>query len=151
MIHIKGNGGHAKVVRDLVAHSPHWDDAWIIAVGNNADRKAEAERLADLTFCTLIHSRAYVAPDVTIGAGTVVMAGAVIQPGSVIGKHCIVNTNAVVDHDATLSDFVHIAPGAVLCGGVTVGEGAFVGAGAVVAPQVYVEAWSFHKAGSVIK
>ena len=150
-MNVKGNGGHAKVVRDIISFLERESDDWIIAVGNNHDRKYEAERLADKKFATLIHPKAYVADDVEFGVGTVVMAGAVVQPATVIGNHVIVNTCASVDHDCQIGDFVHIAPGARICGGVTIGEGAFLGAGCIVTHGVKVDAWSFHKAGSLVK
>ena len=42
---IVGNGGHAKVIRELYALVATFPDSCaFIAIGNNADRKAEAER-----------------------------------------------------------------------------------------------------------
>jgi len=140
-----GNGGHAKVLRDFV---DDWNGA-IVAVGDNRSRKCEVERLKkeEWRFAPAqIHPRAYVARDVVIGEGTVVMAGAVIQPGARIGRHCIVNTCASVDHDCLVKDYAHIAPGAHLCGNVHVGEGALIGVGVGVAPGARIPAWSLVKA-----
>ena len=149
MIKIIGDGGHAKVVREVARfHQP--TNRQLIAVGNNADRKREAERLSG-PFALLVHPCAMVAQDVDIGDGTIVMAGVVVQPDTSIGRHCILNTNCSVDHDCILGDYVHIAPGAVLCGNVTVGEGALVGAGAVCVPGAVIPPWSLVKAGTVAK
>ena len=143
---IIGDGGHARVIRDLIAPSNPPDKYAVIAVGDNAIRKRLAEEHEDLQFIALVHPRAYVAGPNRIGDGTVVMAGAVIQAGAVIGKHCIINTGATVDHDCVIGDYVHIAPGAHLCGHVEVGEGALVGVGVGIAPMCKIPAWTLVKA-----
>ena len=132
MIKLIGDGGHAKVVREVIETAfPKWKlllnkwfgpDYTFIAVGNNYHRRKESRQCRG-PFITLIHKDAYVSPSAHIGRGTVVMAGAVIQANVRIGKHCIINTGASVDHDCVLEDFVHVAPGTHLCGGVEVGEG----------------------------
>ena len=157
MIHIHGDGGHAKVVRTCTLQQGTGGfradelDGWIVAVGDNAARKKEVERLVSegKRFVARIHESAVVDP--LVGVGTVVMAGAVVQPGCKIGKHVILNTNCSVDHDCEIGDFAHIAPGAVLCCGVKVGEGALVGAGAVCVPGAVIPPWSLVKAGTVAK
>lgn len=156
MIHIQGDGGHAKVVREIFRCSPslfhYMDEFAIVAVGDNASRKKEAEHLANkFTFVTAIHPRAVVAEGVEIGSGTVVCEGAILQSGVKVGMHVIINAGAVVTHDCTIEDFAHIAPGVHLCGGVHVGEGALVGVGSCAVPGAKIPAWSLVKAGSVVK
>lgn len=135
-----GNGGHAKVIKEFAA------EADIIAVGDNANRKAEADAHIGQHWDVVVHQTAVIPRNLQIGEGTVIMAGAVIQPGARIGKHCIINTLASVDHDSVLEDFVHIAPGAHLCGNVHVGEGTLVGVGVGIAPNSKIPAWSIVKA-----
>jgi len=105
---------------------------------------------AGLQPAVLIHPRAIVAPDVTIGAGTVVMAGAVVNIGSTIGENCIINTGAVLDHDAHIHDHVHIAPGCVLSGHVTVQSGTIVGVGSTVIQGISIGTGATVGAGSVV-
>lgn len=155
---IIGDGGHALVVRDVLAHFKDSTaliegkivrfadiEATFIAVGDNAARKREAEA-ATGPFLKVVHPSAYVSPSAQIGDGTIIMAGAIIQPGAVIGKHCIVNSGAVVDHECVLEDYVHIAPRAALCGNVRVGEGALVAVGVGIGPGASIPAWSVVKA-----
>ena len=144
---IIGDGGHAKVVRALSERMPPLPDGFLfIAIGDNADRKKEAERRQLAIYTTLIHPYAFVETGVSIGDGTIIMAGAVIQAGASIGKHCIINTGATVDHDCVLGDYVHIAPGAHLCGHVEVGEGSLIGVGVGIAPMCKIPAWILVKA-----
>lgn len=122
----------------------------VLAVGSNAARQALAARLPNVTWATLVHPAAWMAPTVKVGEGTVVMAGAVIQPDAVLGRHVIVNTGASVDHDVQVGDFVHIAPGSTLAGNVTLDEGAFLGVGTRVIPGMRVGAWATVGAGAVV-
>ena len=119
MIKLIGDGGHAAVIRDLIRSRERLDktfeaDGIIIAVGNNRDRKKEAEARKGTHFTYLIHPSATVASSALIGMGSIIMAGAVVQARAVIGMHCILNSGCTVDHDCQLGDFVHIAPGAHL-------------------------------------
>ena len=149
MIHFIGNGGHAKVCREVELKmrdilNREFAITCFVAIGDNADRaRAAKERLGP--FATLIHPMTTIC-NANIGEGTVVMAHVVVQPNVKIGKHCILNTGCTVDHDCIIEDYAHIAPGAHLCGGVHVGEGALVGVGVAVAPGGKIPAWSIAKA-----
>lgn len=151
MIRIIGNGGHASVVRDVIAAIFGRNDLTIdfefVAIGDNRIRQREAEKLTKPIYA-LIHPSAVISPSAKIGVGTIVMAGAIVQANVTIGKHCILNSNSVVDHGCTLEDYVHIAPGAHLCGGVRVGEGSLIGVGVGIAPLAEVPPWSLVKARS---
>ena len=106
----------------------------IVAIGNADIRRSIQTKYeeAGVNLVTLIHPTAYVAQDVEIGAGTVVMAGAVIQPETQVGKGVIVNTGATIDHECRISDYTHISVGANLAGNVSVREGSWVGIGAKI-------------------
>lgn len=147
MINLIGEGGHAKVVRDILRYRPRVlnGGGWIVAVGDNAARKREAEACAG-PFATAVSIHAVVSSAAIYGEGTVICEGAVVQAGAKIGRHCILNAGCVVTHDCVLEDFVHIAPGAHLCGGVHVGEGALVGVGVGIAPGGKIPAWAICKA-----
>lgn len=115
-----------------VEHKDEYDV--IVAIGNAAIRKKIQEMYEDagVNLVTLVHPTAYVAQDVELGNGTVVMAGAVIQTEACVGKGVIVNTGATVDHECEISDYVHIAVGATIAGDVKVGQRSWLGAGATV-------------------
>lgn len=112
------------------------DGELFIAVGNSAIRERLMDRNSERVFPVLIHPKAVVAEDVTIGSGSVVMAGAVINPGAIIGRGAIVNTSSSIDHDCVLGDYVHVAVGAHLCGTVIVGNKTWIGAGAIISNNV---------------
>ena len=110
------------------------DRELIVAVGDASARQRlmlEAEAMG-MKMPVLVHPKAAVAEDVSLGAGTVVMAGAVINPGARIGRGCIINTCASVDHDCLLGDMVHVSVGAHVAGTVNVGSRTWVAVGASV-------------------
>ena len=85
----------------------------IVAVGDNALRRrlAESARAHGFEVISVVSPHAYVADDVAVGSGTVIVHGAVVNPGSTLGEDVIVNTGATIDHDNILEDGVHVAPG----------------------------------------
>lgn len=152
---IIGNGGHAKVIKDMINKSnfvrfyddqssaadlylgpiskiSQCKDSIICAIGSNELRKRIVTEYPNLYWDTIIHSSVILPVSFFIGMGTMICAGAIIQTDTVIGRHCIINTKVSVDHDCVIKDFVHIAPGSTLCGNVKVGELTFIGAGTTV-------------------
>lgn len=149
MIVMFGDGGHAKVIRELIKALPVTPSSiTFVAIGDNRARKRVTEEVIEKghKLSTLIHHNTLVSPSAKVGVGTVIMAGVIVQANAVIGNHCILNTNCTVDHDCVLEDYAHIAPGAHLCGNVHVGEGTLVGVGVGIAPNTEIPAWSIVKA-----
>ncbi|NUS39208.1 MAG: acetyltransferase [Lysobacter sp.] len=99
---------------------------------------------------TVVHRRAFVSPEATLGAGCQVLANAAVCTAVRLGRSVIVNTGASVDHDCQLGDGVHIGPGAVLAGGIEIGAFAFVGAGAVLLPRIRIGTGAIVGAGAVV-
>lgn len=127
-------------------------DAVLVAVGDNDTRRRvfeKLERRGEL-FAIACHPRATIAPDVRIGAGSMICAGAIVNTGTTIGTNVILNTACTVDHHNWVGDHAHIAPGVHLGGGVRIGEGCFVALGSSVIPGRTVGAWSMIGAGSVV-
>lgn len=125
---------------------------FIVAIGDNAVRRELSELVlrsgGDLM--TLVHPAAVIAPDVAIGAGSVIMAGAIVNTGSTIGRFAVINTGATVDHDNRIGDNVHISPGCHFAGTVTCGADAFIGTGAVVIPGVSIGEGAYVAAGATV-
>jgi len=140
-----GREALANLRRDGVTHA-------FLAIGNCAARLElmAVVEAAGYELATAIHPRAVVAPDVAVGAGTVVAAGAVINPAARVGRSVIVNTCASVDHDCVIGDAAHVCPGVRLAGCVTVGRAAWVGIGATVIQNVTIGEGATVGAGAVV-
>ena len=125
---------------------------FFIAIGNSQIRHKIQTQLIEkgLNIATLTHPSAIIAPDVTIGHGTVVMAGVVINPSAKIGKGCIINTCASIDHDCTIGDFAHISVGAHIAGTVNIGNNTWIGVGATVSNNINIVADCMVGAGAVV-
>lgn len=125
---------------------------FLIGIGDQQKRRKVASMVREKggTLATVIHPSSVVAPDVRIGAGTVLVAGSIINTGAVLGECVIINTGATVDHDNILKDGVQLCPGVHLAGNVSCGEDAFFGTGAVVIPGREIGARAVIGAGAVV-
>ena len=95
-------------------------DCFIVAIGDNSIReKLYKEAKQYLKPATIIHNKALIGSEVTIGEGTVVLANAFINTSSAIGENCIINAGVIIDHDCKIGDHVHLSIG-TLVGGRTV-------------------------------
>ncbi|HEX8547436.1 MAG TPA: acetyltransferase [Cytophagaceae bacterium] len=170
---IYGNGGHAKVVKEIITsmgekvaaifdsgelasetsleYKPDLfaGEKMVVAIGDNMTRKLIAEQLYH-SFGSAIHPSSIVSPSATIGEGSMILHNVVVQADASIGKHTIINTSSVVEHDCIVGDYCHIAPKGTLCGNVSIGEGSLLGAGAIVLPGISIGKWCVVGAGSVV-
>jgi len=125
-----------------------------VAIGGwlGKDRLLRMHWLRDRGYAalTVVHPRAFVAQDASIGDGCQILAMSAICAGTRLGEAVIVNTKASVDHDCVIGDGVHIAPGATLAGEVAVGDFVFIGAGAVVLPRLRIGENAIIGAGSIV-
>lgn len=121
-----------------------------VAVGNNQDRRREAEAAGVDRLVSVVHPQASVSPQAKLGPGCFVAAQAVVAPLACLGAGVIVNHGAVADHDVAIGAYAHIAPGATLAGAVQVGAGVLVGAGARLLPGVSVCEGATIGAGAIV-
>jgi sugar O-acyltransferase (sialic acid O-acetyltransferase NeuD family) len=135
---------------DQRKHIPH--DALIVAIGDNIIREKVTKKLKQRNeqLVTARHPSAVIAPNVSIGAGTMICASVVVNTDSVIGSGVILNTGCTLDHHNQVSNFAHIAPGVHTGGNVQVGEGTFVGIGTTIKPGCKVGKWSVLGVGTVV-
>ena len=138
----------AKLYEDGVTHAFNG----IGSAPDTGPRTRSFQMIAALGFQMVqaIHSKATIAPSVTLGAGIAVMANAVINPAARAGANVIVNTGAIVEHDCVLGDHTHIATGSRLGGGVSVGEGSHIGIGASVRQGISIGRNSVVGAGAAV-
>jgi sugar O-acyltransferase (sialic acid O-acetyltransferase NeuD family) len=129
---------------------PH--DAVVIGIEDNRTRERLFSELSSKGehFHAVIHPRATIAKDATLGVGTVAFAEAVVDPGAVIGDDVILNTGCRVGHDCIVKSHSHISQAACLEEGVQVGEGCLIGFRSGVARNRTIGDWSIVGSGSTI-
>lgn len=112
----------------------------IVAIGNQTVRIQLFLQLIALgaKLTTVIHPKAWVSVDATIGDGVAIMAGAIVGTHAKVGRGAIINANATVDHDSVLGEFSHLGVGVQLAGGVVIGERAWLQAGTCAGYRVRV-------------
>lgn len=126
----------------------------IVAIADNFIRSKVAafveEVCPDLPFISAMHPKAYIAKDVSIGEGTVIMAGVNVNPSCSIGRFCILNTNSSLDHDSVMEDFSSLAPGVTTGGNCRIGGYSAVSIGAVLIHGVHIGEHTVIGAGSTV-
>lgn len=137
---------HSEIRRLIATHR------FVVGIGSsNVRRKlSEAVLAAGGELATLFHPSAIIAPDILVGAGTVVMAGVIVNVGTHIGRFAVLNTGCIVDHDNVVEDNVHVSPGCSLAGNVTCKMDSFIGTGASIIPRVTIGEGAYVAAGATV-
>jgi sugar O-acyltransferase (sialic acid O-acetyltransferase NeuD family) len=132
------------------AYAQHSDTPVIVALGYPGDRSRLAGAWPGELYATHISARAWLAPGVEVGAGSVVCPGAIVNRLAQLGRHVLINIGATISHDCRVGDFVTISPGANVAGHVSLGEGTFVGIGATISDRIQVGQGCLIGAGAVV-
>jgi UDP-perosamine 4-acetyltransferase len=122
------------------------------AVKSVAVRKRLFEQALSLGFelITVVHPRAFVAPSVTIGQGTMVLPAAVINSRSTIGHNVTVYSGVLIEHDTHVGHHTHLSPGVHVAGGVRIEAECFIGIGASIIQNVTIGMRAVVGAGAVV-
>lgn len=123
-----------------------------LAVGDNSSRSKAFQEIhrEGIELPALIHPKAHVEPDATIGDGTVICMGALVGTEAAVGRGCILNTGCCLDHESTVGDMAHLAPRVAVAGRSSIGELTFVGMGAVIAQGLKIGSRVVIGANSVV-
>lgn len=95
----------------------------IIAIGNPKVRLSLIKRIEEeipYRIVVLVSPRAYIAPSVQIGKGSIIEPMAVIHAGSALQEGCFISAGAVVNHGSMCASGVHVDCNAVVAGGTLV-------------------------------
>ena len=109
----------------------------VIAAGDPRLRKRLAALLRELGFelANAIHPHAFLAPEVQLGHGIIVLPGAVLADNPAIGDNTFVGQAATIAHDSVIGRDCLIGGRAAIGGEVSIGEATLVGWGAVIGPR----------------
>jgi sugar O-acyltransferase (sialic acid O-acetyltransferase NeuD family) len=92
----------------------------------------ESLNIPDERYVTFVHPSAYVAPNVKLGVGCIVMPNVSISPGVTIGKNCRIMINAVIGHNNTIGDYCFFAAASCTGAYLTIGDGVFISLNATI-------------------
>jgi sugar O-acyltransferase (sialic acid O-acetyltransferase NeuD family) len=129
------------------------DYYFIIAIGNPKRIRMVYDELTSFNisnWLTVIHPKAYISMNVSIGNGCYVGPNTSISIGCTIGDFCIINQNCSIGHDVILKNYIVVSPGSVLSGKTECDEGVFLGSGVITVPEVLIGKNSVISANTVI-
>ncbi|MDA3886300.1 MAG: acetyltransferase [Candidatus Delongbacteria bacterium] len=81
---------------------------------------------------TFIHPKTYIAPNVVLGSGTVIMPNVSVNSGVIFGNGCLILNGATIAHDTIFGNYCHVASQACLGGYLTIGSGVHIGLNATI-------------------
>ncbi|MFC1897961.1 hypothetical protein ACFLYJ_00150 [Candidatus Cloacimonadota bacterium] len=106
--------------------------------------------IPDSALAVFVHSLAYVAPNVQLSPGCVVMPNAAISPGTKFGKCCLIMPGATIGHNNIIADHCHFAAQSCTSSLVNISEGVHIGLKACVRESITIGKNSTLGMGSVL-
>ncbi|MCR5374642.1 MAG: NeuD/PglB/VioB family sugar acetyltransferase [Lachnospiraceae bacterium] len=104
----------------------------------------------NLYFPKIILSDEGMAPDYTMGEGSIISRDCTISTNVTIGNFVFINIGSIVCHDCVIGDYSTLAPRVTLCGNVEVGNSTYVGASATVKQGINIGSDVMVGAGAVV-
>ena len=110
----------------------------------------ESHAIPDSSLATFIHPTAYVAPEVEIAAGCVVMPNVSVSPGARLGRCCLVMVGATLGHDTWIGSHCHFAAQSCVGAYIRIADGVHIGLNATVRENVTIGKHSTLAMGGVL-
>lgn len=131
-----------------------YKELFVLAVpGSPSSYKQRKEIIASLNveedrYVSIIHPRASIGRNVTIGNNCLIMSGVVLTSNAVIGGHVCILPNTVIHHDAVINSYSLIGSNVAIAGGCVVGESCYIGSGSNIMNGVRIGDYSLIGLGS---
>jgi len=124
----------------------------ILRIDGNKERIELIESLGipDDRFAIFVHPMSYVAPNVSLEPGTVIMPNACVSANSTIGKNSLVMVGATVLHDTVVGRYCHLAAQSCLGAHLNIGEGVHIGLNSTVREHISIGAFATLGMGAVL-
>lgn len=108
----------------------------VIAIQDGATRRAIVEAHPHFSHWeTIIHPMAVIAPESTLGEGSVLFPRVTVSVGTIIGRCSLLYINSTICNDCVIGDFTSIMTGTVVSEHSDIASGSFVPAGFCVTPH----------------
>jgi acetyltransferase EpsM len=124
----------------------------ILKIDGQNDRINMFEKLQipDSKLATFIHPTAYIAPNVKIGAGCVIMPMVAISSNTILQKGCIVMVSVTIGHDNIIEKYCHIAAQACVGAFLHIGEGVHIGLNSTIREHISIGNYATIGMGAVL-
>lgn len=109
----------------------------VIAAGEPRLRQRLAAMLHEFDFelANAIHPHAFLAPEVHLGSGIIVLPGAVLMDNPSIGDNVFIGQAATIGHDAVVGRDCLVGGRSAIGAGVSVGEATLIGWASIIGPR----------------
>ncbi|MDR2010391.1 MAG: hypothetical protein LBQ22_07910 [Bacteroidales bacterium] len=99
---------------------------------------------------SFIHPLSYIAPNLDMGYGCVVMPYAISQPGTKLGNFCTIMFGAIMGHDNNVGDHCFFDSGSISGAYLTIGNGVYVGINSTIREFLKIGNYSRIGIGSIL-
>ena len=126
------------------------DTSFIIAIRNNKTRQEIADKFHELDYYTVIHPKANIGENISIGKGSIIMDEVNIKDNTNIGNHVIINNGCIIDEEVVLEDYVNLLQSAALSKQVKVDSLASIGRNALIIAKLSIGTQSIVRNSSIV-
>ena len=112
----------------------------ILRIDGQQERIGLFERLniPNERMATFVHPTVYVAPNVVLGPGTVIMPNVSISPENVFGKGNLVMMNAIIGHNNVIGHYCHFAAQCCVGAYLKIEDGVHVGLNSTIRENLVI-------------
>lgn len=110
----------------------------------------ESLKIPDSSLAAFIHPTAYVAPNVKLVAGTVIMPNVSVSSGTTFGKCCLVMVGATIGHNNKIGNYCHFAAQCCTSSFIKISDGVHIGLNATIRENLEIGKNSSLGMGSVL-
>lgn len=110
----------------------------------------EALGIPEDRLATFVHPLSYIAPNVSLGSGTVVMPNVSISSGTKFGNSCIIMVGATIGHDNEIGAYCHFAAQSCVGAYTNIKDGVHIGLNATTRENLTIGKNSTLGMGSVL-
>ncbi|MCK5052468.1 MAG: hypothetical protein KAS53_12145 [Candidatus Cloacimonetes bacterium] len=107
-------------------------------------------KIPDSSLATFIHPMTYVAPNVKLSSGIVIMPNVSISSGTIFGKCCLVMVGATIGHNNEIGSYCHFAAQCCTSSFIKISDGVHIGLNATIRENLKIGKNSTLGMGSVL-
>ena len=144
--------GYPPIVDSVEHYQPQEDDVFICALGEPKWKRHYAEIMLAKggQFINIIHGRAYLGKNTTLGKGCILSKDVSVSCDIKIGDFVTLQRLVTIGHDSSIGDYCNVGAMSFMGGGASLGEETTVFPGSNILPHIKVGNRCVVGAGSVV-